>query len=120
MTGIRPVREKAVRAWTQIRRAASPAPPGLNSWISAKVSSPGTAKGRHWVMYELNRFFRTLKYGGLYIKGYETPKEMITGIRSYIKPYSTLSPHGSLGAAPLMLSASTNRPITQIEQGVRI
>lgn len=60
-----------------------------------KVSMDG--KGQALDNVRTERFFRSLKYDDLYIKEYETPKEMITGIRKYIHTYNTIRPHASLG-----------------------
>ncbi|WFF73685.1 IS3 family transposase [Proteiniclasticum sp. QWL-01] len=60
-----------------------------------KVSMDG--KGQALDNVRTERFFRSLKYDDLYIKEYETPKEMITEIRKYIHTYNTIRPHASLG-----------------------
>jgi len=43
------------------------------------------------------RFFRSLKYDDIYIKEYETPREMIAGVNTYVYDYNTIRPHASLG-----------------------
>jgi len=54
-------------------------------------------KGQALDNVRTERFFRSLKYDDVYIKEYETPREMITGVNIYIHDYNTVRPHASLG-----------------------
>ena len=60
-----------------------------------KISMDG--KGQALDNVRTERFFRSLKYDDVYIKEYETPREMITGVNTYIHDYNTVRPHASLG-----------------------
>lgn len=60
-----------------------------------KVSMDG--KGRALDNARTERFFRSLKYDDIYIKEYNTPREMIVGVNNYIRDYNTIRPHASLG-----------------------
>ena len=54
-------------------------------------------KGQALDNVRTERFFRSLKYDDVYIKEYETPREMIIGVNIYIHDYNTVRPHASLG-----------------------
>jgi len=60
-----------------------------------KISMDG--KGQALDNIRTERFFRSLKYDDIYIKEYETPREMIAGVNKYIHDYNTIRPHASLG-----------------------
>lgn len=43
------------------------------------------------------RFFRSLKYGDVYIKDYEDARRLRLGVSAYIADYNALHPHRALG-----------------------
>ncbi|MBF0567042.1 MAG: transposase [Nitrospirae bacterium] len=45
----------------------------------------------------IERLWRSVKYEEVYIKDYETVKELIDALRIYFKFYNTERPHASLG-----------------------
>mgnify|MGYP000956522520 FL=1 len=51
-----------------------------------RVSMDGKARALDNVRTE--RFFRSLKYEDIYIKEYNTPREMIAGVNNYIRDYN--------------------------------
>lgn len=59
-----------------------------------KISMDG--KGRALDNIAIERFWRTLKYGEIYLKDYENPIEAVQGIRTYIEKYNSRRPHSSL------------------------
>lgn len=59
-----------------------------------KISMDG--KGRALDNIAIERFWRTLKYGEIYLKEYKNPIEAVEGIRSYIEKYNSRRPHSSL------------------------
>lgn len=63
----------------------------------AKFSMDG--KGRALDNIAIERFWRTLKYGEVYMKEYETVKEAKEGISSYIEKYNSRRPHTKHGIA---------------------
>jgi len=44
----------------------------------------------------IERWFRSLKCDGIYINEYNTPKELLLGVSSYIEEYNNIRPHQSL------------------------
>jgi len=60
-----------------------------------RISMDGKGQALDNVITE--RFFRSLKYDDIYIKEYETPREMIAGVNTYVYDYNTIRPHASLG-----------------------
>ena len=60
-----------------------------------KVSMDGKGQALDNIITE--RFFRSLKYDDIYIQEYLTPKEMIAGVKNYMRTYNTIRPHASLG-----------------------
>jgi putative transposase len=56
-----------------------------------KISMDG--KGRALDNIVIERFWRTLKYGEVYLKNYETPMEAADGINNYIEKYNSRRPH---------------------------
>ncbi len=54
-------------------------------------------KGRSIDNIAIERFFRTLKYEEVYLREYETVKELKSGIRDFITFYNTKRFHSSLG-----------------------
>lgn len=61
---------------------------------SVKISMDG--KGRSIDNIFIERFWRSLKYENVYLKGYETPREARIGIAEYIRHYNNERPHQSL------------------------
>lgn len=68
---------------------------GLLESCQVQISMDG--KGQALDNVRTERFFRSLKYDDIYIKEYETPREMIAGVNNYIHDYNTIRPHASLG-----------------------
>jgi len=62
---------------------------------NVKISMDG--KGRSIDNIFIERFWRSLKYENVYLKGYETPREARIGIAEYIQHYNNERPHQSLG-----------------------
>ncbi len=60
-----------------------------------KISMDG--KGRALDNIVIERFWRTLKYGEVFLKDYENPIEAAQGISRYIDKYNSRRPHDSLG-----------------------
>jgi len=60
-----------------------------------KVSMDGKGRALDNVITE--RFFRSIKYEDIYLKEYQTPREMIAGVNRYMTDYNTIRPHSSLG-----------------------
>jgi putative transposase len=61
----------------------------------AKFSMDG--KGRALDNIAIERFWRTLKYGEVYLKEYQSVQEAKKGIKEYIKKYNSQRPHTSHG-----------------------
>lgn len=59
-----------------------------------KISMNG--KGRAIDNIYIERFWRTIKYGEVYLKDYEDVANAINGIGSYIKKYNERRPHSSI------------------------
>ncbi len=59
-----------------------------------KISMDG--KGRALDNIVIERFWRTIKYGEVYLKDYENPIEAVRGISKYIDKYNSRRPHDSL------------------------
>jgi len=60
-----------------------------------RISMDG--KGRALDNIVIERFWRTLKYGEVYLKDYNNPIEAANGIGKYIEKYNARRPHDSLG-----------------------
>ena len=60
-----------------------------------KISMDG--KGRAFDNIVIERFWRTIKYGEVYLKDYSNPIEAATGIGKYIEKYNSRRPHDSIG-----------------------
>lgn len=56
-------------------------------------------KGRWLDNVAIERFWRSIKYEDIYLKSYESPKELARGIESFIVRYNLYRPHQSLGEA---------------------
>ena len=61
----------------------------------AKISMDG--KGRALDNIAIERFWRTLKYGEIYLKEYQSPIEAAEGINQFIEKYNSKRPHSALG-----------------------
>lgn len=60
-----------------------------------QVSMDG--KGRALDNVRTERFFRSLKYEDVYIKGYEDARALRLGVGAYIANYNAVRPHQALG-----------------------
>jgi len=56
-------------------------------------------KGRWLDNVAIERFWRSIKYEDIYLKSYETAKDLARGIKSYIIRYNQYRPHQSLSEA---------------------
>jgi len=45
----------------------------------------------------IERWFRSLKCENIYISEYNTPRELLRGIKKYIEEYNAERPHQSIG-----------------------
>ncbi len=74
-----------------------------DQWISALkdngiiISMDG--KGRWLDNVAIERFWRSIKYEDVYLKSYETVRDLARGIKSYIIRYNQYRPHQSLNEA---------------------
>ncbi len=74
-----------------------------DQWISTLkdkgiiISMDG--KGRWLDNVAIERFWRSIKYEDIYLKSYETTKDLARGIQSYITRYNQYRPHQSLNEA---------------------
>ena len=59
-----------------------------------QISMNGKARSIHNIVIE--RFFRTLKYGNIYINDYQTIKDLKEGVEAYIYKYNFKRFHSSL------------------------
>jgi transposase InsO family protein len=59
-----------------------------------KISMDG--KGRALDNIAIERFWRTLKYGEIYLKEYQNTIEAVAGIGKYIEKYNSRRPHTTL------------------------
>lgn len=64
-----------------------------------KIQMSMNGKGRSIDNIAIERFWRTIKYGEVYLKDYKNPIEAAEGISQYIEKYNTRRPHSALGAA---------------------
>lgn len=56
-------------------------------------------KGRWLDNVAIERFWRSIKYEDIYLKSYETVRELARGIKSYMLRYNQYRPHRSLNEA---------------------
>jgi putative transposase len=56
-------------------------------------------KGRWLDNVTIERFWRSIKYEDIYLKSYETIKDLVGGVQSYITRYNEYRPHQSLSEA---------------------
>ncbi len=71
----------------------------INCLLDCDVTMSMDGKGRWIDNVLIERFWRSIKYEDIYLKSYETPRELGKGIRSYILRYNTQRPHSSLSDA---------------------
>jgi putative transposase len=58
-------------------------------------------RGRWLDNVAIERYWRSIKYEDLYLKSYETGREVAEGMKAYITRYNHYRPHQSLsGATP--------------------
>nr|WP_240195121.1 IS3 family transposase [Desulfobulbus rhabdoformis] len=68
----------------------------INALIEGDVTISMDGKGRWVDNVMIERFWRSIKYEDIYLKSYETPRELGKGIRSYVLRYNIQRPHSSL------------------------
>jgi putative transposase len=72
-------------------------------WISflkdKKIIISMDGKGRWLDNVAIERFWRSIKYEDIYLKSYETARDLARGIKSYIIRYNQYRPHQSLSEA---------------------
>lgn len=71
----------------------------INTLKDADVIISMDGKGRWVDNVMIERFWRSIKYEDIYLKSYETPRDLGKGVRSYILRYNTQRPHSSLSDA---------------------
>lgn len=85
----------------------SPAYINILNEYGIKISMDG--KGRALDNAITERFWRTIKWEDIYIKQYETPRDLRKGIDAYIRDYNHKRRHSSLnGKRPMEVYCSTN------------
>ena len=65
--------------------------------LSADITISMDGRGRALDNIFVERLWRTVKYEDVYLKGYETPKEVYNGLRDYFRFYNEARPHQALG-----------------------
>lgn len=74
-----------------------------DQWISTLKGNGITismdGKGRWLDNVAIERFWRSIKYEDVYLKSYETARDLARGIQSYITRYNQYRPHQSLNEA---------------------
>ena len=74
-----------------------------DQWISTLKGNGITismdGKGRWLDNVAIERFWRSIKYEDVYLKSYETARDLARGIQSYITRYNKYRPHQSLNEA---------------------
>ena len=74
-----------------------------DAWISTLKDNDITismdGKGRWLDNVAIERFWRSIKYEDVYLKSYETVRELDRGVESYIIRYNQIRPHQALGDA---------------------
>jgi putative transposase len=72
-------------------------------WISflkdKKIIISMDGKGRWLDNVAIERFWRSIKYEDIYLKSYETARDLARGVKSYIIRYNQYRPHQSLSEA---------------------
>lgn len=64
--------------------------------LSAGIALSMDGRGRALDNIFVERLWRTVKYEDVYLKGYETPKEVFVGLREYFPYYNWERPHQAL------------------------
>src|SRR5205085_3625825 len=64
--------------------------------LSAGISLSMDGRGRALDNIFVERLWRTVKYEDVYLKGYETPKEVFAGLGEYFQYYNWERPHQAL------------------------
>jgi putative transposase len=74
-----------------------------DQWIAflkdKKITISMDGKGRWLDNVAIERFWRSIKYEDVYLKSYETARDLARGIQSYITRYNQYRPHQSLNEA---------------------
>ncbi len=65
--------------------------------LSADITISMDGRGRALDNIFVERLWRTVKYEDVYLKGYETPKEVYSGLCDYFQFYNEARPHQALG-----------------------
>lgn len=65
--------------------------------LSAGITISMDGRGRALDNIFVERLWRTVKYENIYMKGYETPKEVYRGLCDYFPFYNEARPHQALG-----------------------
>ena len=73
-------------------------------------------KGRALDNIVIERFWRTLKYGDIYLKDYENPLEAVKGIGRYIDKYNRRRPHKAVGRRTPDEAYNTNMVIYESDR----
>src|SRR5207244_5941883 len=64
--------------------------------LCAGITISMDGRGRALDNIFVERLWRTLKYEDVYRKGYETPRELFSGLRDYFQFYNWQRPHQAL------------------------
>lgn len=64
--------------------------------LSAGITLSMDGRGRALDNIFVERLWRSVKYEDVYLKGYETPKEVFAGLREYFQYYNWERPHQAL------------------------
>lgn len=67
---------------------------GLLEAAGVQISMDG--RGRAFDTIFVERFWRTVKYEDIYLKGYATPRAVRQGLSEYFHKYNTYRPHTAL------------------------
>lgn len=101
-----------LEAWEMAIRTAGGAPEIMNTdqgsqftsedWIAALGRHEGLSismdgKGRWVDNVFIERLWWSLKYEDIYLRAYETPRELERGVARWIQKYNTYRPHAALG-----------------------
>jgi len=70
-------------------------------------------KGRALDNAITERFWRTIKWEDIYLKSYETPRDLRKGIADYIHWYNSQRPHSSLGNMTPVIAYNATDNVTK-------
>jgi len=73
--------------------------PWISFLLDNKIIISMDGKGRWLDNVAIERFWRSIKYEDIYLKSYETVRDLARGIQSYILRYNQYRPHRSLNEA---------------------